>query len=223
MLKIMHGNKFFSVFVLSAITIMITIAFVFWGIGPNDNPTIEYVAQVGDRQISLKEYYRAYDNEYERQRAQKKTPEEIKKLDLEKLVLGSLVDRMVLLITAENVGISVTDKELQREIMNTPYFQRNGKFDQNIYRRLLSRNRMTMQEFEQNVKNDLIIVKMTRLIGETSELSKKEIDIIESIKGGNKQELIGVFRATKNSQVVQAYIEGIKRRLPIRVNLDMVS
>lgn len=219
----MQHSKFFSVFVLSAITLMISVAFIFWGIGPQDNSTVQNVAQIGDTQITLNEYYRAYDIAYKRLRDQKTSPEDIKKLKLEDKVLNNLIDRTVLLIAAENFGISVSEKELQRAIINTPYFQKNGVFNQGVYERALRINRMTTGGFESNMKNDLIIAKMTRIIGETSELSTKELELIDSIKGGNKKELTGAFRSTKTAQTVKAYIEGIKRQLKIEVNSSIIS
>ncbi|NOZ68337.1 MAG: hypothetical protein GXP46_03640 [Deferribacteres bacterium] len=52
MLKIMRSHKFFTVFLLSAITIMISIAFIFWGIGPKDNPSVTFVAQINGERIT---------------------------------------------------------------------------------------------------------------------------------------------------------------------------
>ena len=127
MLKIMRSHKFFSVFVLGAITLMITVAFVFWGIGPKDNPNIIYAATVEDITIPMDEYWRVYDNEYKKLSDQYSDAEELKKLNIENMVIESLIDRAVLLITARNAGLKVTEKELQQAIMNTPYFQRMRK------------------------------------------------------------------------------------------------
>lgn len=223
MLKIMQGNKFFTVFLLSAITIMITIAFVFWGIGPNENISVSVVAEIEGEKITLEEFWRAYDNEYDRVKDQYPDPEEIKKLNLEDRILSSLVDRRVLLIAAEDAGINVSEKELQEAIINTPYFQRNGVFDQNVYKRALKLNRITPQTFESSIKNDMIITKISRLIGETSELSKEELKILDSIKGGNNKQLAEIFRSNKSRQTVAAYIESIKRQLDITINRDLIS
>jgi len=223
MLKIMQGNRFFTVFLLSVITIMITVAFVFWGIGPKDNPNISIVAQIEREKITLDEFWRTYDNEYKRLKDQDRKPEDIEKMDLEDRVLGSMIDRAVLLIAAERADITVTEKELQEAIMNMPYFQRNGVFDQNVYMRALKLNRLTTQAYENSLQHDMIITKMTRLIGETAELTPEELKIIESFKGGNKEQLTGIFRSNKTSQVLNAYIEGVKRRLSIKVNRDIIS
>lgn len=223
MLKIMQSHKFFSVFILSVITIMITVAFVFWGIGPKDNAAVEYLAEVEGEVITLEQYWRAYDAESKRLQDQGTRQEDIEKLNLQDRILMRLVDRTVLLIAAEQTGISVSEREIQTEIINTPYFQKNGVFDRNVYERALKLNRLSPKNFETSMKNDMIIAKMSRLIGETSELSAEELKIIESIQGGNKEQLMTMFRSNKGNQTINAYIESIKRRLNIKINRDLIS
>ena len=222
MLKMMSTSKFFSVFVLSAITVMITIAFVFWGIGPQDNQAIEIIAQIEDTKISLDQYWRTYDNEYKRQREQGVSAEEIDEGAIKGSVIERLINRTVLMIVAENSGITVTEEELQNEIMNTPYFQNNGVFDQNIYIRALRLNRTSPRDYENSLKNDMIVTKMSRLIGETAELTSDEIKILDSIEGGNKAQLSEVFRSSKSNMAIQAYVQGMRRKMDITVNKDLI-
>ena len=223
MLKIMQGNRFFTMFILSVITVMITVAFVFWGIGPKDRSSVAVVAQIEGKKITLDEFWRAYDNEYKRIKEQYPDPEEIKKLKLEDRVLGYLVDRSVILIAAQRAGISISEQELQDAIINTPYFQKDGVFDQEVYQRALKLNRLSPQIYEDSLKSDLTIAKMSRLIGETTELSPEELKIIESFSGGNKEQLTEIFRSNKNNQAIKAYVEGIKRSITIKINRELIS
>lgn len=221
MLKIMQSHKFFTVFVLGAITVMITIAFVFWGIGPKDNPQMSFVADIEGDKITLDQYWRAYDNEYDRLRKQYDDPKEIEKLNLKERIISRLVDRTVLLIAAREAGVTVTERELQQAIIEMPYFQRNGVFDQSVYMRALKLNRTSPQAFELGLMNDIIAMKMSRLIGETAELSAEEQKMLDSIKG-DKQQLTDVFLSSKTNQAVKAYIESFKRKLDIKVNREAV-
>jgi hypothetical protein len=222
MLKIMRSNKFFSVFLLSAITIMLTVAFIFWGIGPKDNPQTQFVAEINGNRIMLEEYYRAYDNEY-RHLKEQYSDEEIKKMNVPDRVLDSLINRRVLLIAAEKAGITVSEKELQDSIMHEPAFQRNGVFDVNIYERRLRLNHLTPQMYENTLTSDMIITKMSRMIGETAELSSEEAKMLDSIQGGNKTQLAQIFLSSKSNQVINAYIESLKRTLDITVRRELVS
>lgn len=223
MLKMLSTSKFFSVFVLGAITLMITVAFVFWGIGPKDNTSIVYAATVEDVNIPMDEFWRVYDNKYKKVSEQYSDPEEIKKLNLEQMVLESLIDRTVLLIAAQNAGLTITDRELQQAIIDTPYFQKDGVFDQNIYLRALKLNRTTPQAYESSLKRDLLIFKMSRLIGETAELSPYELKMLDSMEGDNKKQLAEIFRSSKSSQTIKAYIDSIKREIEININPELIS
>ncbi|HBH61295.1 MAG TPA: hypothetical protein DDX85_06050 [Nitrospiraceae bacterium] len=223
MLKIMQSHKFFTVFVLSAITIMISVAFIFWGIGPKDSAQVTYVASVENEKIPLDEYWRAYDNEVKRLKDENKSPEEIEKLHLKDRVLATLVNRIVLVSAASKAGITVTEEELQEAIIHTPYFQRNGVFDPEVYKRALRLNRLNPQSFENTMRNDLIISKMSNLIGETAELSSEELQILESMNVENKDQLRSFFRSSKSSQSIQAYIESVKRHMDIKINKDLIS
>jgi peptidyl-prolyl cis-trans isomerase D len=217
----MRSHKFFSGFLLSAITIMISFAFVFWGIGPKDNPQVQFVVEIEGDRIMLEDYYRAYDNEHRRLKEQY-SDEEIEKMNLPDRVINSLISRKVLLIAAERAGIAVTEKELQDVIVNEPAFQRDGVFDINVYERRLRLSRLSPQIYESAMSSDMIIARITKLIGETAELSSEEDEMLASIQGDNKAQLSQIFLSSKSNQVVQAYIESIKRQLDITIRRDLV-
>lgn len=213
----------FTLIVLSAVTVMIIVTFIFWGIGPKSNPTEAVLAQVEKERVTVEEFWRAYDNEYKRAKDTAASEDEIKKLNLKDRVLELLVDRKVLLIAAEKAGLNVTEKELQDAIINTPYFQRNGVFDKTVYERALSMNHMTPQGFETILRNDMVINKMVKLIGETAELTAEEIKMLDSLSGGNQEQLQEIFRSSKSNMALKAYIEGFKRQLNIKINKDLIA
>ena len=225
MLKIMGHHKFFSVFLLGAVTFMIIVTFVFWGIGKGGGPSsgkAGIVAEIKGEPISIEEFWRTYDNEYKRVRERYPNEEEIKKLNLKENVLNALIDRKVVVMAAQEAGITVTEQELQNEILQLPYFQRNGVFDQKIYERSLQLNRLTPQTFEEQLKNDMLFTKMSRMIQETVEFTAAEMQTIDSLKQANNQ-IADAFRASKNNQALKAYVEGIKRNMEIKVNKDLIS
>ena len=223
MLKIFSSNKLASYIILVVITVIIIATFVFWGIGPKDQPQEAVVAQINNEKIFIEEFWRTYDNEYKRISETGAKKEDIEKLKLKDRVLDLLVDRAVLLIAAKKEEIAVTENELQDAIMNTTYFQRNGVFDREVYTRALRLNRMTPQSFENMLREDLIINKMTRLVGETAELSPEEVKMLDSIGGENQEQLLEVFRSNKANLALKAYVEGFKRQLDIKVNRDIIS
>ncbi|MBI4698421.1 MAG: SurA N-terminal domain-containing protein [Nitrospirae bacterium] len=222
MLKIMRSHKFFTVFILGAITVMISVAFIFYGIGPKSKTENNIVASVGDKDISLDEYKQAYDNAYRRAWDSLKNEEEIKKMKLKERVLSELIGDLVLRMAAQKAGLSVSDDELQDEITKAPAFQENGVFNKSIYIRRLQLNRLTPATYENAVMEELLVAKMRRLIGETAELSAEDIQTLDLIKG-NQEQLSSYFLLAKRELAVKAYVEGLKRQMKITINKDFVS
>jgi len=216
MLEIMRSHKFFSVFLLSAITVMIIITFVFWGVGPRENPSDMVIARIEGEKITQQEYWRAYDNiqQYYRKIYGE---EELEKLNLKEKVLNNLIENRVLIIAARTNGVKVTEGELQEAIIANPIFHRNGVFDSGVYMRVLKLNRMTPEMYESATMNELILNKMQRLIGEMAELTVDEKKILDSVKEGKKQ-LAETLLLSKKELAVKAYIEGLKRQMKIKIS-----
>lgn len=222
MLKIMRSHKFFTVFILGAITIVIIIVFVFWGIGPQSNPSKVIVAQIGGERITFAEYQRAYELAYRRAREIYQNEEEIKKLNLREQVINKLIDNTILITAAKNAGIKITKEELQEAIINEPAFQIDGVFNKEIYMRRLRLNRITPQIYETALKNDLLLNKMRNLIGETVVLTDEEIKIL-NLPEKDKGQLIRALSFTKTELAIKAYIESLKRQMKITINREFFS
>lgn len=222
MLKVMRSHKFFTVFFLGFVTIAITIVFVFWGIGPQQNPSDIVIAEVGESRITYPEYERALELAYRRARDTYGDEKEIEKLNLKNTVLDQIIDNRVLLIASERAGITVSDEEVREEIRNEPAFQKDGVFDREVYERRLQLGRMTPGGFETQLKNDLRLEKMRNLIGETAELGVEEGRILDSIKD-NRDQFAEAFLSGKKAMAVKAYVEGLKRQIEISINQKLIS
>lgn len=223
MLEIMRSHKFFSVFLLGFLTIVITVAFVFYGIGPQQNQSDVVIAWVDKERITVAEYSYTYDIAYRRARETYQNEEEIRKLNLENKVIEKLINEKVLMIAAKNIGITVTREELQEAIMNEPTFQKDGVFNKDVYIRRLELIRMTPKIFESKLMNDLMLNKILRLIGETAELTSKDMDAPDLIKGSNKAQLTEIFLSVKKELAIKAYVEGLKRQMKITINKKFIS
>jgi len=222
MLKVMRSHKFFTVFILGATVILISAAFIFTGVvGPQAQRSKIAVANVGDEIITQAEFKRAY---YNLEQLVKENPnlEDIKNLDLQKEAINKLIDKKILLVAAKKAGMKVTKDELQKEIMDTPYFQRNGVFDNIVYGKVVRMLHYgSTREYEDELTDDMMRVKLARVIGETAELTDSEIKIIDSIKG-DKAGLIQNFLKPKKELMVRAYIDGLKRGMKISVKKDII-
>ncbi len=129
------------------------------------------VAQVGDISITYDQFQLAYNNayrQYNQMMGGRLDEATAKKLGLEKQVLNSLIYQGLLKNFAKDHGIVVSDEEVQQAIVTIPAFQKNGKFDKEIYLATLRNMGLKPKTFEANMKNDLLIRKTLALLSPKS-------------------------------------------------------
>ncbi|MDR3580748.1 MAG: SurA N-terminal domain-containing protein [Oryzomonas sp.] len=177
----------FVVIVLSFIGTM----FLVWGKGSEGiGGRGGYAAKVDGSKISLEEYQSAYQrvrNIYQQIYGQSITPEMEKMLGLKKVALNSLIDNFLIAREAKSMGIKVSKDEVANSIEAMTTFQKDGKFDFDLYQQILRSSRLTPKDFEAGQKRDLILSKARQAIKDKAMVSddealaqyKKENDKIE--------------------------------------------
>ena len=108
MIKMMrkHAKYFYFLFFI------VILSFIFWGIGRVDNTgQSEVLAEVGEHKITSQEFWRLYErsSRFYRDIYKDKFEEMMKQMNLKETILDSMVDEQVLLISARNMGIQVSD------------------------------------------------------------------------------------------------------------------
>ncbi len=145
-----------------------------------------------------------------------------KSLNIKDRAISILLSNEILYVTSKKLGIIVTNEELTEDIMNDPSFIREGVFIRDIYLRVLQLNRMTPQIYETRRQKELIIQKVRRLIENTAII---DIELPDDLKKDEKtfeairQRLI----AEKKEKIVQAYIEAIKKNIPIKIRYELIA
>jgi peptidyl-prolyl cis-trans isomerase D len=165
MLNVMRKNA--QNWLIKIILGAIVIVFVFWGVGSFTNSKATRVAEVNGEMIGVEAYRTAYNNMVEQYRQRfggQLTDEMIEMLNLKRQVIDQLVNQSVLIQEAGRQDLRVTDEELAESISKVPAFQRNGAFDSRLYRNLLTRLRLTPEEFEQNQRHQLLVQKVSDLV-----------------------------------------------------------
>ena len=142
--------------------------FVVWGKG-DDGPgrTVNYAAKVDGTKISLDEYQHAYNqmkNMYLQLYGQSLPAEVEKTLGLKKAALDRLVDNLLVVKEAKRMGIVVEKDEITAEIAKMPVFKKDGVFSFDLYQRLLRENRITAQDFEKSITNELLTSKVRQSV-----------------------------------------------------------
>jgi len=124
-----------------------------------DLPTVALgndVAYVGDEAVSAKEFQTAYRN-YLNQMQQQMTPEILRAFRFDRQILDYLISQKVVAAEAKRIGLNVAPSELERVILTNPAFLENGKFiGLDRYQQLLSANNLTVQEFEDSLRTQLL-------------------------------------------------------------------
>jgi peptidyl-prolyl cis-trans isomerase D len=157
------------------IVIFIISMAMFGKIGNPSNQRV--VATVAGVPISLQEYEDAYRRTYESYQNIFKdqfTPELVKQLDLKHTVVNQLIDEQLWRLTAERLGLSVTDEELTAQLVKIPAFQRAGQFDPTVYEQTLLRNHWTPQRFEEAQRLELLTDKARAAIRSSTALLPQE-------------------------------------------------
>jgi hypothetical protein len=215
-----HAKYFYVLFFI------IILSFIFWGVGTVDNnDSNRIIAEVGNRKITEAEYYRAYDNTFRfyKDLYKDKFDENMQKeLNLKETVFNMLVGNQVLLHAAEKNDIKVSDEELNEAITNEPAFMNNGVFDSQIYQNTLRLSRIAPEAYETMKRQELTIMKMTRLIEISADHSSIDLGGISA----DDQTFIALKDAMQNEardRAVKAYIEGYKKTIKVRENREVIS
>lgn len=149
--------------VIQIVVLAIAIVFVFWGVGTNLGNKRNSMAKVNGEEIPIAEYQRAYDNTVDNYRTQfggTIPPGFLDALGLQQQVINQLIQTAVFRQGGREMGVTVSKVATQDEIKTMEVFQTNGQFDLNLYKNVLSQNRMTPTSFEAGLRNDLLTRKV---------------------------------------------------------------
>jgi len=154
MLAYLRGNT--GNWIIKIFLGIIVVVFVFLGVGDFGASRDDSVASIDDQKISMGEYQQAYRQIIDQLRSQfgnNLNDEIIKALNVQQQALNSVIDNALVLNQAEALGINVTDRELQENLLTYKAFQINGAFDLDQYKKVLRMNSLTPEMFEESQLN----------------------------------------------------------------------
>lgn len=219
MIKILRERMQFVLIITLWVVIIAFIGTIFiqWGMGTVNPTGSNVIATVNSDIIPFDEYRKAYFraiDTYKKILKDKYTDEMIEKLNLKRTVLNSLIEERIILNAASETGLMVSDEEVFDIISSMPAFQKDEKFNPEIYKKALSANKYSPAAFERNLKEDIIKEKMRRLIKESVAYSEGEAQTIPA--QGN----IDVLLLQKQEKAYMAYVEGLKKKAKIKIYED---
>lgn len=172
-----NQKKILSVFLWLVIAAFIGTIFLVWGVGDSQKQA-NFAIRVNDTEISYTEYRNAYEQTSQtlRQLFGNQMDQLPKELDLEKQVRNELINKYLLLEEAVKMKIPVSDAEVLAELMKIPSFGTNGQFDKERYHEVLNANRIDPASFEANIKQDLLLRKITEMTRSAVLVTDAEIE-----------------------------------------------
>ena len=215
---------------------LIAVAFVVtmgWGIEQSlTQQPKDYIVTVGDDHVSREEYQRAYQNTYKYYK--EIIPGDIPEDRLKQLVIDQLIDSRLWIQAAKDMGVVVTPHELRESIVKIPAFQRNGTFEPEQYKRVLSQNRLTPEMFETSHKADLMREKARMLVRNSvvptvDELAEAQAVVAAQPSPKTPMTAASPFeRATqavlaqKQERALRAFQEALKAKAKVSVRRELM-
>lgn len=170
MLKAMRKNvKSLSPILWLVIATFIIAIFAVWGGAGRlgEGRTTNTIARVKHEKISADYYYQNLIQRIELMRNQLKeiNANLIQQLNIPQQVLEQIIQQTMILQKAKELGITASQKEIREKIMNYPVFQIDGKFiGFEQYERILDWNRISVSEFEENIRKEIISEKLIKVL-----------------------------------------------------------
>jgi peptidyl-prolyl cis-trans isomerase D len=182
-LKWLRDNLRHLKFILwGVVAVFVLLVFVDWGSGRGNRGGGGVAAvRVGDRTVSEGEFLeemRRLDQRFS-QIYGERWNELRDQVDLAGQTASYLIDRELQISEAQRIGITITNQELQDAILEYPSFRReDGQFvGAETYKRILRAGfRMSAEEFEERLTEDLLVAKLNALAERNVWISDAEVE-----------------------------------------------
>lgn len=232
MIRLMRESAHKYPWLLKSIMGTLAVAFVitmgWWGFSEQESNA---VASVGDLAVTRDEYLRNYQNAYRFYKENIKG--DFKEEELKQFVLEGLIENKIWMLAAKEMGLTVSPEELRDDIMRRPDFQRNGKFDLDLYRRILASNRLTPALFESLFAVDLLTAKAKTVVRDSVALTPSEIAEAKALiarqpetkpQAGQSadERILQDLLFQKQQRALIAFKESWKGRIPIQVRKELL-
>src|SRR5215471_5053942 len=149
------------------------------------------VASIGHDSISAHEFQAAYRNYVDRMRGQL-SPEMLKAFRFDRQIMDALVTRHVMTEEAKRLGLTASPGEIEQKILENPVFRENGTFiGRNRYQQILAQNNLSIDEFENDVANEILADKFRSFVAGSVLVTDKEAE--EEYKRRNEKAKIDYF------------------------------
>ena len=157
---------------------IVVLVMAFFGVSTYRSQSSNTLVTIDGYEVKIDTYQRAFENAQQGIRAQlgNNAAEYIKTLNLKGRIVQQLTNTALLLKSAGDNGMAVSDKELAHEIYNNPVFRTDERFDVNKYRTSLKNVRTDRLSYEMDLRDELLTRKFMRFIESGALYSQNAIE-----------------------------------------------
>ncbi|HYM38460.1 MAG TPA: SurA N-terminal domain-containing protein [Nitrospiraceae bacterium] len=233
MIKLLReGNQKFP-WALKAVMIAIALTFIvgmgWWGYGESQTDTI---ATIGPLKITRDEYMRRYKNLYEYAKKQK-MPDAVKDEVLKEMAVEQMAEEKLWRLAADEMGLTLSPEELHAAITRIADFQQNGKFDPELYKRLLAFNHLTPPQFEAEYGARLLGDKAMSVVFDSVALTPAEIEEAKTLMArpsspdspaglSARDRILQDMLFQKQQRAVMAFREAMRVKVNVQIKKELL-
>jgi peptidyl-prolyl cis-trans isomerase D len=168
-----------------AFVILVSVPFALWGIGQYRSLiTTDYVAKVNGMKIMPQRLQQAYGQAFQQRQTELKgkyDPNLKEQLQLKKDTLRQLINSTLVLQQADKDHLVAGANAVREQIGQIPAFQNNGHFDYQQYKSVLANNGLSVQQFESQVRGQIMAQQLQQGIAQTTFPAPREVDALVSL------------------------------------------
>jgi len=187
--------------------------------------------KVNKTKISYDDYHASFSRRLDRERDERE--EALSDTDISNIkqnVLAQMVQDELIMQHAEKFGVKVPDEIISSSIMSMKAFQQDGKFSQDIYKRVLAMYyKMTRYDFEENLRDSIKKQFFRDLTLSAAKVSPMELALVfkSSFPKENFEEKKAEFKNTllneKRSLIYYGWMDSMIKNSEIINNLPKLE
>ena len=176
-LDVMRRRKRVFAWLFLPLLVVGLVAYLIPGVGVQWGREIgaPFVARVGSAEISplelrdsLFRFLRSSRVPYDRKL--------LRQMRIEEQILNQLISREIVLQQGRRLGVDATSEEIQEKILTVPAFLEEGNFFLQRYKAILRQNGLTVEQFEESIRYEIMQEKLRDLVTEYVNVSDWEAE-----------------------------------------------
>jgi peptidyl-prolyl cis-trans isomerase D len=131
-------------------------------------------------------------------------------------VVDGLITKQLINNDIKKSQFKITDQQLSQYIIGMPDFQKDGKFSQELYDKVLQNNQLNPKKFEESIRNDLLIQQVRDGLQKLTFIPPN--NLTETLKATSQQREVTVAEFKTNIWLRQIFPKKTCRLSMIKIN-----